>query len=59
MNRKNTILIAVMINAGLLAVLLIAALTTQEEVVSNTSIIADAVTPLPQFDDKPMFGDFV
>jgi LysM repeat protein len=57
MNRKNTILIAVMINAGLLAVLLIAALTTQEEVVSNTTIIGDAVTPLPQFDDKPMFGE--
>lgn len=56
MNRKNTILIAIMINAGLLAVLLIAALTTQEEVVPNTTLVADA-SPLPKFDDKLNFNE--
>lgn len=54
MNRKNTILIAVLINAGLLAVLLIAALTTQEEVITPSTLIGDAV---PKLEDKPLFGD--
>lgn len=57
MNRKNTILIAVMINAGLLAVLLIAALTTQEEIVPPASLVADAVPPMPKFDDAPLFTE--
>ena len=57
MNRKNTILIAVMINAGLLAVLLITALTTQEEIVPNTALVGDAALPLPKFDDRPIFGE--
>lgn len=57
MNRKNTILIAVMINAGLLAVLLIAALTTQEQVVlPPSSTMADA-PPMPKFDDRPLFNE--
>ena len=55
MNRKNTILIAVVINAGLLAVLLIAALTTQDEVPPVNQIVAEApLPPLPQFDEPPM-----
>lgn len=57
MNRKNTILIAVMINAGLLAVLLITALTTQEEIAPHTSLVADAVPPMPKFDDTPLFTE--
>jgi len=53
MTRKNTILIAVLINAGLIAVLLIAALTTQEDLVPASTVIGDA----SQLDDKPLFGD--
>lgn len=55
MNRKNIILIAVMINAGLLAVLLITALTTQEEIVPTATLVGDAAPPMPKFDDKPIF----
>lgn len=55
MNRKNTILIAVLINAGLLAVLLIASLTTQEEIVPSAPVVAEAPLSLPKFDDQPMF----
>lgn len=56
MNRKNTILIAVVINAGLLAVLLIAALTTQDELPSVNQIVAEApLPPLPKFDEPPMY----
>jgi LysM repeat protein len=52
MDRKKTILIAVMINAGLLGVLLIAALTTQEEIVAPASTLAGDLSPqLPQFDE--------
>ncbi len=58
MNRKNTILIAVLINAGLLAVLLIAALTTQEEkqssLANNTAVTEEPFLP---FDEKPAFGE--
>ena len=53
MNKKNTILIAVLINAGLLAVLLVAALTTEEETVPSQQIIAEAPPILPQFDEPP------
>lgn len=56
MNRKNTILIAVMINAGLLAVLLIAALTTQDEGISAPNVVADAPA-LPKFDDQILFTE--
>jgi LysM repeat protein len=57
MNRKNTILIAVLINAGLLAVLMVAALTTQDEL-PNTPIMADAQPlSLPNFDDQRLFNE--
>lgn len=49
MDRKKIILIAVLINAGLLAILLIAAIASQEEVVPESTI---AAAPLPQFDDR-------
>src|SRR5438105_14996087 len=49
MNRKKMILIAVLINAGLLAILLIAALASHEEAVPESAI---AAAPLPQFDDR-------
>lgn len=57
MNRKNTILIAVMINVGLLAVLLITALTTQEESISSTAFVEDTVPELPKFDDSLKFNE--
>jgi len=57
MNRKNTILIAVMINAGLLAVLLIAALTSQDEVTDPAPTLAEAPLSLPPFDDSPLFHE--
>lgn len=58
MNRKNTILIAVMINAGLLAVLLIAALTTQEELPAPTTVVGREETlELPKFDELAMVQD--
>lgn len=57
MNRKNIILIAVLINAGLLAVLLVAALTTQDELPPATSIVADAPLTLPKFDDTALYHE--
>lgn len=57
MNRKNTILIAVMINAGLLAVLLVAALTTQEELPAPNIIAKEDSLPLPKFDDTPLYQE--
>ena len=39
MNRKHTIVIAVMVNAGLLLVLFMAALTTQEEILQSSPIV--------------------
>jgi LysM repeat protein len=57
MNRKNTILIAVLINAGLLAVLLIAALTTQEELPAQNAIAREETLNLPKFDDTPMYQE--
>jgi LysM repeat protein len=55
MNRKNTILIAVLINAGLLAVLLVAALTTQNELPSKQSSLAEAPLQLPKFEEHNLF----
>jgi LysM repeat protein len=55
MNRKNTILIAVMINAGLLAILLVAAITTQEETISPSTLMGDSSNV--RMEDKPLFGD--
>lgn len=55
MNRKNTILIAVMINTGLLAILLVAAITTQEETISPSTLMGDSSNV--RMEDKPLFGD--
>lgn len=57
MNRKNTILIAVMINAGLLVVLLIAALTTQEEAPVPAALVAERAPQLPKFDEAPLYRE--
>lgn len=59
MNRKNTILIAVLINAALLAVLLIAALTMQEEPVHNTPIAKEEPIELqlPKFGEVPVYNE--
>jgi LysM repeat protein len=52
MNRKNTIVIAVLVNAGLLAILLVAALTTQDELPPTSNVVAEA-PPMPLFDELP------
>ncbi len=57
MNRKNTILIAVMINTGLLAVLLVAALTTQPELPLQNEIAKEIPSALPRFDDAPLYQE--
>lgn len=57
MNRKKTILIAVLINAGLLAVLFIAALCTQEDATVAEPISVAEPLPLPPFEDKPLFNE--
>ncbi|OGN55584.1 MAG: hypothetical protein A3D96_04130 [Chlamydiae bacterium RIFCSPHIGHO2_12_FULL_44_59] len=56
MNRKHTILAAVFINAGLLAVLFVAALTMQEEPepVHPTAALGPE---LPKFDDVPLYQE--
>lgn len=61
MNRKNTILIAVMVNAGLLVVLFITALTTHEEILSTPSVqMAEAAPPRAEISieaPKPLFAE--
>ncbi len=57
MNRKNTILIAVLINAGLLSVLLIAALTTQEEPLPSSDLIGESAVSHAKNEERPLFGD--
>lgn len=59
MNRKNTILIAVMVNAGLLILLFITALTTQEEILSSPSIQMAESAPVRGEPEplKPLFGE--
>lgn len=57
MNRKNTILIAVLINAGLLTVLLVAALTTQEITAPQAPEIAQNELTLPKFDDSLLYQE--
>jgi LysM repeat protein len=47
MNKRNTILIAVLINAGVLAALFIAAVSTKEEV--GAEMLAHADTPMPLY----------
>ncbi|MDE3045550.1 MAG: LysM peptidoglycan-binding domain-containing protein [Verrucomicrobiota bacterium] len=57
MNRKNTILLAVLVNAGLLVVLFVTALTSQEEIsIPPTHEVASA--PVLRGDNSPpLFGD--
>src|SRR5690349_9831790 len=57
MNRKNVILATALINAGLLSILLIAALVTQEEAVPSSISIGDASSVLPKFEEAPLFGE--
>lgn len=62
MNRKNVILIAILINAGLLAVLLIAALTTTEEAPATNHVASvEPSFQLPKFnekfEEKPLFQE--
>lgn len=59
MNRKNIILIAVLINAGLLSVLLIAALTTQEEAMPAPTLLGDTASGLHKLEENPLFGDSI
>lgn len=55
MSRRDTIIIAVLVNAGLLAVLFMLAINTEEDKVSDSSLIAQASVevPLPQQPAKP------
>jgi LysM repeat protein len=55
MNRKQTILIAVLVNAGLLAVLLVGALTTEEEVAIQPTMMGDAAPSLQKMEENPLF----
>lgn len=59
MNRKNIILIAVLINAGLLAVLVLAAMTTQEELPLQTAQIAKEEAIHPKFDEVPLYQELI
>ena len=52
MNRKKTLLIAICINAGLLARLLIAALTTQEELPAPPSLAVEEPLRVPKFNEE-------
>jgi LysM repeat protein len=58
-NRKNTILIAVVINAGLLALLFVAALTMQEETAPKNTLVKEEPIELglPKFDDTPHYQE--
>lgn len=55
MDRKKTILIAVLINAGLLVVLFIAALTTEEESVPQIALMQETA-PQPLFTEPVDLG---
>ena len=57
MNRKKITLIAVLINAGLLAVLLIAALTTENEMPAVNQIASEALPPTPKFETPPVCSE--
>lgn len=57
MNRKNTILIAILINAGLLVVLFIAAMTTHDEVALPASTVAEVPLQLPKFEEQLIFNE--
>lgn len=52
-NRKNTILLAVLINAGLLLVLFVTALTSKDEIAPVTPVnLTESVAPLPLFGEE-------
>lgn len=57
MDRKKTILIAVLVNAGLLCVLLITALTVQEEVIPSAPLLGQATPALPKMEERPLFTE--
>jgi peptidoglycan endopeptidase LytF len=59
MNRKNTILIAVVINAGLLALLFVAALTMQEAPPQKNTLAKEEPIELqlPKFDDASHYQE--
>ncbi len=59
MNRKHTILIAVLVNASLLVVLFITALTTQQEVAASSSpqFVDSSPKIEPIQNNQPLFGD--
>lgn len=57
MNRKNTILIAVLINAGLLTLLLAVAVTTGESPQKTHSEFVQKELELPKFDDAPLYQE--
>lgn len=59
MNRKNTILIAVVINAGLLALLFVAALTMQEAPPQKNTLAKEEPIELqlPKFDDTSHYQE--
>lgn len=58
MNRKNTILLAVLVNAGLLVALFVTALTSQEEIaIPPTHEVAGSPALLGQEPAPPLFGD--
>lgn len=55
MNRKNTILVAVFMNAGLLAVLFLIALTPSKEVaVPSSPALVETPLIMPSFDEPPV-----
>ena len=56
MNRKQTILVAVLVNAGLLAVILVGALTTEEEVAIQPTMMGDATPSLQKLEENPLFN---
>lgn len=56
MNRKNTILIAVLINAGLLTLLLAVAVTTGVSPEKRTEFVQKEVE-MPKFDDTPLYQE--
>lgn len=55
MNRKNTIIAAVFINAALLAILFVAAATVQEETFEQTILAKEEPLVLPELGDLPLF----
>lgn len=57
MDRKKTVLIAVLVNAGVLCVLLVAALTMQEEVLPSAPLLSQSAPVLPHLEERPLFNE--